>query len=220
MELLDALTWNESLPFTIALTVMVTITVLEGAATLIGLSMSMALTEMLDFDAVDADLSGEVGGGGMLSSTLSWLRIGRVPVLISFIVALTLFGLAGVIGQAIMAKLTGHPVNAWIAALVTLFAILPALRAINGWVARLMPDDETEVVSRASFVGHTGEVTLGPVTHSQIGQCRIRDRNGQTQHLMIEPDIKSDTFQIGEKILLVRETGARWRVIAAGRPKE
>ena len=214
MSIVEALMAPQCTPFTVALAVMVAIALIEGAGAIVGLSMNAALSQLFDIDAPDADIDGDATPGA-LSKTLSWLRIGRVPVLIAAIVALTLFGLGGITAQAVMTAVIGTPINAWIAAPVVAIAILPMVRAINAGMARIMPRDETEVVSRASFRGRTGTVTLGPVTATQMGQCRIRDRYGQLHHIAIIADTQNESFEIGTSVLLVEEAGSRWRVIGA-----
>ena len=108
----------------------------------------------------------------------------------------------------------GVPLPGPIAAPAVAIAILPMLRVLNGALARAMPHDETEAVSRASFAGRSAIVTLGPVSAERPGQARLRDRYGQAHHVMIVPDVDTDEFAPGEHVLLVRQSGARWRVIA------
>lgn len=213
MGFLSAMLWPDCIPFTVALGVMLAIAVMEGAGAIIGWSASAALGNLIDVDVPDADITGDTPGGA-LSRTLGWLRIGRVPVLIGLIVTLTTFGIAGIAVQGVAATVFGEPLNAWIAAPAVALFILPAVRSINGWLGAIMPRDESEAVSRSSFMGRTGVVTLGPVTHTQAGQCRIRDEHGQSHYVMIEADVDGDSFAKGTSVLLVRETGSRWRVIA------
>ena len=212
MDLIEAVLAPQCRPFSVALGVMLAIAAIEGVGAFIGLSINAALSQLFDIDAPDADVGADATPG-TLSKTLSWLRIGRVPVLIGLIVALAAFGLAGLGAQALLASVIGTPVSAWIAGPAVAVAVLPVVRWINAGMARLMPEDDTEVVSRSSFAGHTGVVTIGPVSHEQPGQCRIRDRYGQSHHVMIEADIEGETFAIGTSVLLVREAGSRWRVI-------
>ena len=217
MTLIEALVAPQCAPFTIALGVMVAIAIIEGVGAVVGLSVNAALSELFDIDAPDADVDGEAGGA--LSKTLGWLRIGRVPVLIALIVALTLFGLAGLAAQALAASVIGTPVSAWIAAPAIALAVLPVVRAANGAMGRMMPGEETEVVTRASLAGHTGVVTIGPVSAEVAGQCRVRDRHGQLHHPMIVADEPGE-IATGEKVLLVEEEENRWKVIAAQAPQQ
>ena len=212
MTLVEALIAPQCAPFTIALGVMVAIAIIEGVGAIVGLSINAALSELFDIDAPDGGVDGETGGA--LSRTLGWLRIGRVPVLIALIAALTLFGLAGLAAQALVAGIIGTPVSAWIAAPAIALAVLPAVRAANAAMGRLMPSDETEVVTRAGLAGHTGVVTIGPVSAETAGQCRVRDRHGQLHHPMIVADEPGE-IATGAKVLLVEEEGNRWKVIAA-----
>ena len=213
MELFEALLWPECRPFSVALGLMVAIALLEGIGAFIGWSASAMLSSLFDADVPDADIAGETPGG-VLSRTLGWLRIGRVPVLIGLVIALTVFGLAGLIAQTFLHAITGIVLSPWIAAPIVAVVTLPIVRALNGGVGKLMPGDETQAVSRGSFTGRTGIVTLGPATRTRAGQCRIHDRYGQAHYVMIEPDLEDERFETGDRVLLVREAGSRWRVIA------
>ena len=217
MNLWDALWWPQSLPFSIALATMMGIALLEGAGALIGASVSTIISGFgdTDTDVADTDISGETPSGA-LSRTLGWLRIGKVPVLIGLIIMLTMFGLGGITIQATIANIFGTPVNPWIMAPAVAIAILPVVRWTNGALSKLMPTDDTQVVSSQTFIGRTGVVTLGPTRRGRGGQCRIRDEYGHTHYVMIEPDTDDEEFNVGDKVLLVREMGNQWRVIAGG----
>ncbi len=212
MEIFEALLWPECRPFTVAIGLMVAIAMMEGAGAIIGWSASAMLSSLFDADVPDADIAGETPGG-VLSRTLGWLRIGRVPVLIGLIIALTAFGLTGLIAQTFLHAATGILLSPWIAAPIIAVITLPIVRAINSGLGNLMPSDETQVVSRKSFMGRTGTVTLGPAIRGRAGQCRIYDQFGQAHYVMIQPDIDQQSFDTGDRVLLIREAGSHWRVI-------
>ncbi len=99
----DFILAQENLPFTISLGLMVGIGLLEGVTTLLGFGVSSFIESLLpDFDIdldldADADIShgGDIGSASALSKMLSWFNIGRVPILVLFILFLLGFGIMG-----------------------------------------------------------------------------------------------------------------------------
>ena len=100
----DFLLATENLPFTVALSVMFGIAFLEGVTVLMGFALSGMLDTLLpdmDFD-IEADLYSELEAPSPFSRLLSWLRVGKVPMLMLLIIFLTAFGLIGLALQSIL----------------------------------------------------------------------------------------------------------------------
>jgi hypothetical protein len=49
-------------------------------------------------------------------------------------------------------------------------------------------------------------------------QARVRDGQGRTHYLMVEPDLDTDVFEEGSQVLMVRKVGAFYRCIANPHP--
>lgn len=209
-------------PFVIALLIMAGIALVELAALLTGLSIN---------DAVDNLLVGHVeasnaAGASVMDSTapsdslslvgrfLSWLHIGKVPVLMVLIVLLTVFGVLGLVGQGVIRSLLGYALPAVIAAPAALFASLPLVRASTGVLARLMPRDETSAVDIGSLLGRTAVITGGTARRGTPAQARVRDGFGTEHYLLVEPEDDGCHFPIGSVVLLVRQQdGSRFTAI-------
>lgn len=200
---------SRNMPFTIALTIMLMMAVLEGATTMIGMGFSnMVETFMPDFD-LDADLDSPDGTSpGVLTKTFGWLRIGQVPFLIILVAFLTIFGLTGLILQSVILELTGVLLPALAASGAALAVSLPMVRMVTGIIARIMPKDETEAVSEKSFIGRVAVITLGRAEKGKPAQAKLRDKFGTTHYIMVEPDLEDESFQQGDPVLIVRQTGA------------
>ncbi len=222
--MLEFLTAGSNLPFTVAIAVMLGIAVLEGVMTLIGFGLSHAIESILpdmDLDAdlhvhldadLDHDLHGDLGSSSALSKLLSWFRVGEVPVLMLLVVFLTAFGLIGLGLQGFVQGLSGHMLPAPVASLPAVFLALPVVRVMGSVIARIMPEDETEAVSRSELIGRIGVITVGTASRDNPAEARVRDVHGTSHYVMVEPD-GDDSFGQGEQILLVREDGARFRAI-------
>jgi len=87
------------------------------------------------------------------------------------------------------------------------------VRVVGGWVARIMPKEETSAVSRETFVGRVATVVLGTARAGKPAQARLCDEHGRTHYVMVEPDVEEESFDAGEPVLLVCSAGSRFRVI-------
>jgi hypothetical protein len=181
-EMLDLIVAPENLPFAVALTLMLMIGIVEA----VGLGAGAA-----QFD-VDAD----AGGGGAL---LDWLGVGRVPLLMLLVVFLAAFGLLGLALQQAVG-----PLSPWIAAPAAALAALPVTGIGARGLARIMPGDETTAVSLDTLVGRRGTITVGTARRGSPAQARVRDVHGQSHYVMVEPQSDDYIFAEGETVLLIR----------------
>ncbi len=217
-----------NLPFCIALGLMVLIGVMETLGLLFGASISSTVDGMipdadLDVDVdvdvdVDADLDldgASLDGVGGITAALDWLRIGRVPILILLLIFLTAFGLSGLLIQSIVQGLTGWLLPGILAAAPAFAIALPAVHLGGCGFEKIFPKDETYVVSVASFIGEVATVTLGTAEIGKPAQAKLTDRHDRTHYVQVEPDEPEARFETGSQVLLVRRTGAVFKVIAA-----
>jgi hypothetical protein len=158
-------------------------------------------------DGVDADLD----NAG--PSLLSWLNLGRLPLLMLIVVFLFSFGIVGLIGQQLFAAIVGQPAPWLIAVPVALSAALPVTRVFGKGVSRILPKDETEAVSRDSLIGRVAVIVTGQARPGSAAQARVRDQHGQSHYVMVEPDDADDAFDQGTGVLLVRHVGATYFAI-------
>lgn len=225
----------ENLAFTVALALMAGIAVLEGTTTLLGAGLSHLLDSVLpdslsveaDFDLdadldmdadVDLDFNGAphldgIGSPGALSQLLGWLCIGKVPLLILLIVFLTGFGLAGLFVQAAVGSAFGGVLPGWIAVFPAGAIAFPLVRVFGGMLGRLIPSIETSAVSSGSFIGRVATITAGEARPGTPAQAKLHDQHGQAHYVMVEPDQTGEVFESGTEVLLVKQSGARFRGI-------
>lgn len=209
------LAW-ENLPFSIALGLMIAIGLLEGITTLLGFGASSFVESLMpdtDIDAdIDADIpegiSGDIGSAGALSNLLGWFNIGRVPVLILFILFLFGFGMIGLIIQSLAHNISGRILPGLIPSAAAFAAAMIFVKLSGAALAKLIPKDETEAVSENSFIGRAAVITLGTAKIGKPAQARLRDQHGQVHYIMVEPDNESDVFEAGSEVLPVRQAGA------------
>lgn len=194
------ITSGDNVPFFAALLLMLLIGLVEA----IGLGGGAALG-----DGLDADLDGDISH----PSLLSWLNIGRLPLLMLVVVFLFSFGLVGLILQQVIAGIFGRPGPWWLAAPLAVAVALPCTRLFGRLVARIMPRDETTAVSRETLVGRWATIVTGKAQVGGAAQARVRDAHGQTHYVMIEPDDAGEVFEEGAQVIIVRHAGARFFAI-------
>lgn len=197
----------ENSPYVIALVLMCGIATLELVASLFGAGFSGALEAAMPELDTDVSIDGHEHSSNMLSKFLGWLHVGKVPVLIVLITALTVFGLIGLILQWFILKLLGTLLAAiWLVVPVALLS-LPLVRATTLTLHRLMPSDETEAVSEKTFIGRVATITLGHASKDNPAEARLVDEHGQSHYVLLEPSDASDVFKTGERVLAVDKRG-------------
>ncbi|UIJ44687.1 YqiJ family protein [Sphingomonas cannabina] len=179
---------------------------------LIGVVQLVGLGGDLDADAdADADLHAGISG-----DLLSWLGVGRLPLLMLLVVFLTLFGLVGLIGQQLSRDLTGALLTPWIAVPAAALAALPLTGLAARGLARILPRDFTTAVPLEVLVGRTAHILTGRASRGSPARARVEDQWGQAHYVMVEPDNDGQSFVEGEAVLLVRRENDLFRAIARG----
>jgi len=212
------------LPFSIALCIMAGLAALEILGLLFGTGFS-SLFDSISPD-VDLDLDVDIGvdvdgpdvpsldGAGPIAQFLSWLSVGKVPILVLLVAFLTSFGLIGLIGQWVIKGALGFYLHGALAAAGTLFLALPVTRHLGMFIARIMPKEETDAVSRNTFVGKVATIIRGEAKFGQPAEGKLKDNVGTVHYILVEPDNETDRFTQGDEVILVEQAGAVYRAIA------
>jgi hypothetical protein len=191
-----------SLPQNIAFTAALVLMLLIGLVQLIGFGV--------DLDA-DGDLHADTGG-----DLLSWLGVGRVPLLMLLVVFFGLFGSIGLLAEQIALDWTGQLLSGWIAAPAAGLAALPLTGAAARVLARVMPQDHTTAIELEELVGRFARIVIGRAAPGAPARARVEDRHGQLHYVMVEPDNPGQIFEEGEQVLLVRRQQDLFRAISRG----
>jgi hypothetical protein len=188
----------ENMIFVAALITMIVI----GAVEALGLG-SAALGHDADFDAD--------------GHWLGWLGVGRLPMLMLIVVFLALFGAIGLIGQSIVATMTGAMAPALLAGPAAAVAALPATGFVARGLARILPGDETTAIDVELLVGLHAHITVGRAAAGSPARARVVDFHGQAHNVLVEPDSPAASFGEGEEVLLVRRESDIFRAVASER---
>lgn len=221
--ILDELFRPENLPFALALALMFALGLVQLLALLLGLGAFGMDSSLPDGGP---ELEAEFGivpdggsGANLFSALLSWLNLGKVPLLVSLIALLFLFAFIGFNLQALLVLGLGMRLPAALAALAAGLLALPPLRFANGLLARIMPKDETLAVSRETFIGRVATITLGTATAARAAEARLLGPHGHTHYIMVVPDDPAAQFSQGEAVLVVSEDArGHYHVIAIDNP--
>ena len=197
---------SENLPFAVALSLMLMIGLVEA----IGLGVGAV---HLDAHA-NLDAHVDTGGGDLLG----WLGLGRIPLLMTIVVLLALFGMIGVTVQQLAAALLGEPLTPWIAAPAAFVAALPLTGLCARGLARILPRDETTAVSLDSLVGKRATVVVGTASFGCPARASVRDSYGQVHYVMVEPTDDRQIVPEGGTVLLVRREGEIFVGLCDGEP--
>jgi membrane protein implicated in regulation of membrane protease activity len=170
----------------------------------------LLLVAALQLIGLDGDAPG--GGDDGLGAALDWLNVGRLPLLILFILLLAFFAMAGFAIQFAAASAIG--LLPWpLAAAVAAGAAIPATRFLSRPFARILPMDETTAVAIDSLVGRRARIVLGTARAGSAARAQVADVHGQTHFVMVEP--AGDAVLTGDDLLLlVGRDGAQFQAIA------
>ena len=200
MSLVTFITADANSFFTVALSVMLLISLLEGITTLFGMGLSSmfeTLLPELDFTINSVDTP-----QGVLSRLLSWINYSKVPALIILICFLTLFSLIGYTLQYTILTLSATLLPKIIAGILSFFLTLPLLNIITSFLIKIMPKDESSALTQESFIGAVATITLGTARYGSPAQAKTSDKYGQTHYFMVEPEHENIEFTQGQTVLL------------------
>ncbi|KHD09919.1 hypothetical protein PN36_11720 [Candidatus Thiomargarita nelsonii] len=200
-----------NLPFTICLLIMLGIALLEGILTLLGFGLSSLLDHFVPDVNTDID-TGDIDSS--LGKLFGWLNVGRVPIMILFVIFLTVFGLTGYTLQATSLEIFGNMLPALLAAVIAFFLSMPIVRKLGQGIGKIMPSDETEVISEDSFIGRLATISLGTAKKGRPARAKFKDNYGTTHLIMVEPDAENEEFTEGNVVLLVEHVGAKYLAVS------
>ncbi len=220
---------EQTAPFAVAIGLMLLIALVEGVGALFGIAVSGLVDSVLpDLDVPDVDVDADIdlhapdldapgvaagAGPGLLTQLLTWICFGRVPALVLLIAFLTAFGISGLVLQSVVHGVVGAYLPAWIAVLPAIAVGVPSTRYIGLGLSRIIPKEETEAVSRDSFVGKVAVIIRGEARRGLPAEAKFQDQHGQTHYVLVEPDHDDDVLPTGAEVLLVSQMGSAFRAI-------
>lgn len=189
---------------------MLVIGVVELAALLVGFSPSASIESALpdiDVPQLDGpDLHGaELAHAdvGPFSQLLGWFSVGRVPILVLLVIALTSFAVAGITVQGTAIGLFGGPLNAGLASVPAAVAAAYATRWLGRWLGRIFPRDHNEAASRSDLIGSYATIIRGTARQGMPAEAKTTDLRGRSHYILLEPSDPSQTYSAGDRVFIV-----------------
>ncbi len=173
----------------------------------------MLLIGVVQLIGLGGDFGADVHADGDL---LSWLGVGRLPLMMLLVVFLAVFGVVGLIGQQLLNDWFGLRLSPWIAVPGAAVVALPLTGFAAGGLAQILPHDETTAVPIDVLVGQRAQIIVGRATIGSPARARAEDHHGQAHYVMVEPNSADEQFEEGDTVLLVRLEGDRFRAIGRG----
>ncbi len=209
--IIDFLSAPGVLPFSGALIGMVGILVIELLLLAVaGLHLDSLLPDF-DFDGdIDADLDVETGvphDFHLGEWANSWLHVGKVPMVVLLSLALGGFASGGFLSQALAQSLSGSMLSLWVVVPLALLFALFMVRHAARFFGRLMPKDETSVVSAEQFLGQVAVINQGTARFDMPAEAKLVDAHGQAHFIHVKPESEDEAFAEGTSVLLIQRDG-------------
>ncbi len=200
---------SNNLAFSVSLVIMLLIGVLEllsagaasGALDSIFPDIDMDLDVEVDVD-IEVDAEIEVPA---LSKLLGWIKPGKIPMLIYFIIFLSVFSLTGFIGQSIIKGIITIYLPWFFAVPGAFFITVIVSRFISLVASNVVIKDETSAVSSKNFIGKTAVVTMGTARKGCSAEAVLKDKHGQNHYIRVEPDEDTEEYPKDSTVLLVKK---------------
>lgn len=196
----------QTMPFGVAMLVMIGIGVIEGIGIFVAASPSELIEHYFHLDHPEID------------GPLGWLHIGRVPLLVLLILLLLGFAIGGYAIQLFWHGLFGSYLPTLVALVPAGFIGLANVHVLGGLLAKILPKDETSAVSEQTLLGRAGVVVTGTARRGMAAEVKVRDQHGNAHFLMLEPDLDGEEFEQGSVVLVVSKHGALYRGIRNPHP--
>ncbi len=214
----DNLVAPENLPFAIALGMLFFIFMVELISFIAGANVFSFMDGIApDFDVgFDADV--DFGALGPVQAALSFLNLGKIPVVFSLLLFLFFFSCIGYNLQLILHEMGVERLPWWLASPIALIACVPIVRYGNAALAKILPKDETSVISGREHIGRIAQITIGTATNDRPAEARVQDHLERTYYVQVVADVPGETFSQGQDVLIVGRRGYLYTAIANTHP--
>jgi membrane protein implicated in regulation of membrane protease activity len=150
---------------------------------------------------------------GPLSLILGWFSVGRVPILVLFVIGLASFAIAGYVIQWTATGLLGFALSAGIASIPAVIAAGYSMRWLGRWLGRIFPKDHTEAASRQDLIGSYATIIRGTAKQGQPAEAKTTDLRNRTHYILLEPDEAGQTYTAGDRVFIVGQDRNVYRAV-------
>jgi len=150
---------------------------------------------------------------GPLSLILGWFSVGRVPILVLFVIALTSFAVTGYVVQWTAFGALGFAPNAGLASIPAVITAAYSTRWLGRFLGRIFPKDHTEAASRQDLIGAYATIIRGTAAKGQPAEAKTTDLRGRTHYILLEPNEAAETYTAGDRVFIVGRTKTIYRAV-------
>lgn len=206
METINLLLGSQAFsPYVISLLLMLVVVGIEVLTAVMGVGLFSFIDSLLpNIDFPDFDLP----------FSLSFFSFGKVPSSVLLVCFLTFFGIFGILFQLMSLKITGVVSTNYVIVPITIIATFLCVNSVTHAIAKIIPADESYVVSTESFIGKVAVITLGEARQNNPTTARVKDDLGESHKIMVIPHRDGDVFKVGQQVCIVGKEGCFFKVVA------
>lgn len=208
---------THQLPFTAAYALVLVIGLIQIIGLIGGLDLFGVLEDIIPGLDSDAGLEG-LESVGFFDSVFGWLELRRVPLLVSVVLFLTVFGTLGLGLQQLCRDFIGMSLHSLVAVPVIVVPSVLITKYGNRVIGKIVPRETTAAVSSDTFVGRVATITIGIATHERPAEAKLIDALGKTHYIMVYSDLEETQFSQGEQVLVVERKGNKFSAIKPDNP--
>lgn len=200
--------------FSISLCLMLFLTITEAVLLILGSSSQGLLEQFLpdQLNSHSAELQ-SVEQSSAFMSLLEWLYLGKIPLLVWFVIFLTVYALFGFIGQSLIYSFSHHYLYIWIAAPASLILSMPFVRISAQIIAKILPQDQSTAIRSEELIGRTAIIILGEAKPNSPAQAKVKDQFGLTHYVFVEPETDA-VYAQGQQVILTEKTTIGFKATA------
>lgn len=149
---------------------------------------------------LDADTEVDVGETGLITSTLGFMNVGKVPCMVILMILFASWGIVGLICNNVF-PVKEFPPFIGISLVAAFILSILNTKYIAAGIAKLLPESSPAKTYR-SLCGHTARVTSGRVT-STFGRAIVRTTDGSRLNISCKIREGDEEPVHGDRVLLV-----------------
>ncbi|MBU2979723.1 OB-fold-containig protein [Alteromonas sp. C1M14] len=190
--------------FTAAIGIVVMLFLVELASIIIGTSILGVFDDIPDPE-IDIDSPPK------LTTIVDALALNRLPIMIWFILFLSLFSFCGLLLNTFHAFVTqGRFFAVLVSVPIAMLAALFLTTRLGKMLAQLLPKKAPITFANEDFIGVVAQITIGIARPSVPAEVKLKDKHGQLHYLLVEPFDPNETFVKGDKVILVKKGDNCW----------
>ncbi|MEA3490513.1 MAG: DUF1449 family protein [Campylobacterota bacterium] len=186
----------EMLPYSVALMIFAIIAFLEFVSLLLGWAIFGFLDDIIITNHSDIHIEST----GLVSGFFGYINPQKVPFSMVLVSLFFIFAFIGTLLQNIFGLL---PLIITLPIVTFLTFIL--LRHLTNIIAKILPNETTEVVSTDSFLGKTAVILDPKAQRGLPARAKTRDVYGSDHYIRVEPLEEKETLIEGEEVIVMQK---------------